>query len=83
MSNPGSFEDVVELLVPELQRRGVYWLHYPGETFRENLQDKPGSPFTGPDHPSAKFKWNNAVNDTKGHSKVAREPARQGNLAVL
>jgi len=74
MSNPGSFEDVVELLVPELQRRGVYWLDYPGRTFRENLQGKPGSPFTGPDHPSAKFKWN-VPHDTHGHLEAAGEPS--------
>jgi hypothetical protein len=39
-SNPGSQEDVVELLVPEL------WsdYHVPGGTFRENLQKKSGQP---------------------------------------
>jgi hypothetical protein len=64
---------VVELLVPELQRRGVYWKDYPGGTFRENLQGKPGSPFTGPDHPSAKFKWN-APDMINGHMKEKSRP---------
>jgi hypothetical protein len=38
-TNPGCFEDVVELLRPELVKRGLMWEDYdfPGETFRENL----------------------------------------------
>jgi alkanesulfonate monooxygenase SsuD/methylene tetrahydromethanopterin reductase-like flavin-dependent oxidoreductase (luciferase family) len=34
---PGGFDDVVDLLVPELQARGVYPAEYPGTTLRENL----------------------------------------------
>ena len=39
ISNPGSFEDVVELLVPELLKRKLMFEDYavPGGTFRENL----------------------------------------------
>lgn len=60
ISNPGSFEDIVDLLVPELQKRGLYWNDYPvpGGTFRENMQIIPGKPYLPMDHPSAKFKWN-------------------------
>jgi FMN-dependent oxidoreductase (nitrilotriacetate monooxygenase family) len=36
-STPGSYEDVVRLLVPELQRRGLYRKAYPGGTLRETL----------------------------------------------
>ncbi|TDV06763.1 LLM class flavin-dependent oxidoreductase [Paraburkholderia caballeronis] len=35
--NPGSFADIVEWLVPELQRRGVYKRAYRGGTLREKL----------------------------------------------
>jgi alkanesulfonate monooxygenase SsuD/methylene tetrahydromethanopterin reductase-like flavin-dependent oxidoreductase (luciferase family) len=58
--NPGSWEDIVELLVPELQKRGVYWNDYavPGGTLRENLSGKPGQPHLAPDHPGSKFKYN-------------------------
>lgn len=35
--NPGTFEDVVDLLVPELQRRGVYKRAYRPGTLREKL----------------------------------------------
>jgi alkanesulfonate monooxygenase SsuD/methylene tetrahydromethanopterin reductase-like flavin-dependent oxidoreductase (luciferase family) len=34
---PGSYEDFVELVVPELQRRGLMHQDYRGATLRENL----------------------------------------------
>jgi hypothetical protein len=34
---PGSFEDFVKFVVPELQRRGLYRTEYSGATLRENL----------------------------------------------
>ena len=34
---PGSYEDFVRLVVPELQRRGLYHKDYAGPTLRENL----------------------------------------------
>lgn len=39
VTNPGSWEDVVDMLVPVLQERGLMWTDYaaPGGTFRENL----------------------------------------------
>ncbi|WP_322032120.1 LLM class flavin-dependent oxidoreductase [Paraburkholderia sp. J76] len=37
LSVPGSYEDVVRLLVPELQRRGLYRKEYTGETLRDTL----------------------------------------------
>lgn len=65
VSNPGSWEDVVDLLVPELQRRGLYWDDYPvpGGTLRENMGNAPGKPFLAGDHPGSKFKWNAAKID--------------------
>ena len=35
--NPGSLEDFVGLVVPELQRRGIYRRDYAGRTLREHL----------------------------------------------
>lgn len=60
VSNPESFEDVVELLIPELQRRGIYWEDYPvpGGTARENLHSKPGQKLLPVEHPGAKVRWN-------------------------
>lgn len=37
MQTPGTYEDVVRLLVPELQRRGLYRTSYPGRTLRDTL----------------------------------------------
>ena len=34
---PGSYEDFVRLVVPELQRRGLFRKDYEGDTLRENL----------------------------------------------
>ena len=34
---PGSYEDFVRLVVPELQRRGLHQKEYAGNTLRENL----------------------------------------------
>jgi len=34
---PGGIEDFVELVVPEMQNRGIYRTEYEGRTFRENL----------------------------------------------
>jgi len=35
--SPGAYEDVVRMVVPELQRRGVFRDGYTGQTLRENL----------------------------------------------
>jgi alkanesulfonate monooxygenase SsuD/methylene tetrahydromethanopterin reductase-like flavin-dependent oxidoreductase (luciferase family) len=35
--SPGAYEDVVRLVVPELQRRGVFRDRYTGSTLRERL----------------------------------------------
>ena len=34
---PGSYEDFITLVVPELQRRGLFQKDYKGATLRENL----------------------------------------------
>src|SRR5580700_12163985 len=36
-SMPGAYDDVVRLLVPELQRRGLFQQDYVGPTLRDNL----------------------------------------------
>jgi len=35
--SPGAYEDFVRLVVPELQRRGLFQTEYAGRTLRENL----------------------------------------------
>ena len=34
---PGGLDDFVELVIPELQRRGLFRTEYEGRTLRENL----------------------------------------------
>ncbi|KFA79089.1 hypothetical protein S40288_07034 [Stachybotrys chartarum IBT 40288] len=57
--NPGSFEDIVELLVPELKKRGLMFDDYavPGGTFRENLLRQPGQKTLRSDHYGSSFKF--------------------------
>lgn len=59
ISNPGSFEDVVDLLRPELVRRGLMGEEYvvKGGTFRENLFGRAGERNLSEDHYGSRFKW--------------------------
>ncbi|RUQ20638.1 LLM class flavin-dependent oxidoreductase [Kocuria sp. HSID16901] len=52
---PGSFEDFVEFVVPELQKRGRYRTEYEGSTFRENLYGAGRTSISG-DHPAATYR---------------------------
>jgi long-chain alkane monooxygenase len=52
---PGTFEDVVEYLVPELQDRGLLRTSYEGTTLRENLYG-PGQARLRDDHPGARYR---------------------------
>jgi FMN-dependent oxidoreductase (nitrilotriacetate monooxygenase family) len=47
---PGTFEDIVDLLVPELRRRGRVWDAYEGETLRERLSGSAVVPDWHPAH---------------------------------
>lgn len=59
ISNPESYEDLVELLVPVLQKRGLMWDDYavPGGTYRENLLNTPGQPTVPEGHPARNFRY--------------------------
>lgn len=83
MCNPESIQDLVELLIPELQKRGLHRTEYPvvGGTFRENMQGRPGQPLLGADHPGAKVRWNATENSTaeeKGENGVKRTRSSDG-----
>ncbi|RCK54348.1 Dimethyl-sulfide monooxygenase [Candida viswanathii] len=62
---PGTFEDLVEYLIPVLQERGYAQKEYPKEglTFRENLYGV-GETFLRPDHPAYGLRWR--AGETKG-----------------
>lgn len=53
---PETFTDFVELVVPELQRRGVYKSEYRPGSLREKLYG-PGRARLTDDHPAARFRF--------------------------
>ena len=69
---PGTFTDVVELLIPELQRRGIFWNDYavPGGTYRENLTETKGQSEPRPDHPTAAMIWRAPEVEVEAEGKV-------------
>ncbi|PVH70357.1 bacterial luciferase-like protein, partial [Cadophora sp. DSE1049] len=56
---PGSFGDVIELLLPELKKRGLFWYGYevPGGTYRENLYATEGQSGLPVNHPAHGYRW--------------------------
>ena len=62
---PQTFVDCVEMLVPELRKRGLFWSDYcvPGATYRENLFEMPGQREPFPDHPAASMIWRPSEHD--------------------
>ena len=57
VTTPGTFEDVVDLLVPELRRRGVYPKEIPeGLTAREKVYGQ-GQAHLRDDHVGSKYKY--------------------------
>ncbi|WP_250444334.1 LLM class flavin-dependent oxidoreductase [Actinotalea sp. C106] len=52
---PGSFEEFVDLVVPELQRRGRVWREYEGSTLREYLYGA-GHHHVADTHPAAAYR---------------------------
>ena len=67
---PGSFEDFIEYVVPELQKRGRYRTEYEGNTLRENIFGK-GHTKVADSHPVAKYRGAYV-----GKPSVADTPAR-------
>ncbi|OOF94063.1 hypothetical protein ASPCADRAFT_516424 [Aspergillus carbonarius ITEM 5010] len=58
-SVPETFDDIIEFLVPELQRRGIFHTEYavPGGTMRENMTGERGQTRLDESHPGAKYVW--------------------------
>jgi long-chain alkane monooxygenase len=52
---PETFADFIDLVVPELQKRGRYKLDYTAGTLREKLYG-PGRARLGAGHPAARFR---------------------------
>lgn len=62
---PNDFDDIIRLVIPELQRRGLFRSEYEGATLRENLGLKrPISPLNSPPHDVNKATVREAVTET-------------------
>lgn len=60
---PGTFVDVIELLLPELRKRGLFQEDYAvqGGTYRENMRGEKGAAYPQADHPGSKYEWKAGV----------------------
>ncbi|KAK3689290.1 luciferase-like domain-containing protein [Podospora appendiculata] len=60
---PQSFQDIIELLLPELRKRGLFWDDYaaPGGTYRENFYGKPGQKYPLDEHVASTYQWKAGV----------------------
>jgi FMN-dependent oxidoreductase (nitrilotriacetate monooxygenase family) len=68
--NPRALHDFVDLVIPELQRRGLFRTEYAGTTLRENMGlARPRDPFGARPKTAA---------TAQPQSAAARQPARQG-----
>ncbi|PQE07414.1 xenobiotic compound family protein [Rutstroemia sp. NJR-2017a WRK4] len=69
-SVPETFDDMIEYLLPELRKRGLFWDDYaaPGGTLRENYLGVKGQNRLSESHPGAKYFWK-AGEDAPAYSK--------------
>lgn len=60
---PGSFQDIIELLLPELKARDLFWDGYAveGGTYRENFYGKTGQKTPLDEHVASKYHWKAGV----------------------
>jgi hypothetical protein len=77
---PGTFTDVAELLIPELQRRGIFWNDYavPGGTYRENLTETKGQKEPREDHPATAMIWRAPGADAQGNANGSQKGLTNG-----
>ncbi|RSL72056.1 hypothetical protein CEP53_001260 [Fusarium sp. AF-6] len=56
---PQSFKDIIDLLLPELRARGLFWDDYavPGGSYRENFYGLEGQKHPLPEHAASKYQW--------------------------
>ena len=60
---PNSFKDIIELLLPELKARGLFWDGYSvqGGTYRENFYSSPGQKVPLSEHIASRYHWRSGV----------------------
>lgn len=85
-SYPGTILDLADILVPELQRRGLAQTEYatPGGTLRENFYGKQGQTFLPDDHPAYNLRWKAGVTKEQFEEKLRNiEAIRDARRASL
>ncbi|KAI0136201.1 dibenzothiophene desulfurization enzyme A [Xylariales sp. AK1849] len=60
---PQSFKDIIQLLLPELRKRGLFWDDYavPEGTYRENFYQRPGQSGPLQEHLASSYRWKAGV----------------------
>lgn len=60
---PDSFKDIIELLLPELKARGLFWDGYSvqGGTYRENFYNSPGQKVPLDEHVASTYHWRSGI----------------------
>ncbi|PGH16152.1 hypothetical protein AJ79_01919 [Helicocarpus griseus UAMH5409] len=60
---PKSFHEIIDLLLPELRKRDLFWDDYAVQkgTYRENLSGHKGQTGPLPEHAAAKYRWKAGV----------------------
>lgn len=78
--SPGSFEDLIEYVIPELQKRGLAWKDYPKEglTLREQIFgiDGPEPEYLRPTHPAYDLRWRAGETKTEFEEKIKKVKAK-------
>jgi hypothetical protein len=71
---PQTFIDVIELLLPELRKRGLFWDDYAvlGGTYRENFYQREGQSGPLPEHVGSSYRWKAGVE--KEEAVIPKEP---------
>ncbi|CCH43279.1 putative monooxygenase [Wickerhamomyces ciferrii] len=73
-SFPSGLEQIVELLIPELQKRGLAQTEYTSQkgTFRENFFGNKGQTFVSKDHPVHDLRWESGVSKEEFEERLSK-----------
>ncbi|CCH46206.1 putative monooxygenase [Wickerhamomyces ciferrii] len=67
---PAGVEDITNLLIPELQNRGLFHNEYTSKTLRENVKGIKGQIFVDEDHPAYKLRWTSDLTKEEFENKL-------------
>ncbi|CCH43938.1 putative monooxygenase [Wickerhamomyces ciferrii] len=81
---PQTFEDIVDLLIPELQERGLAQKEYAvdGGTYREQIYREKGHTFVPEDHYAYPLRWKAGVSKEEFEEHVAKLKEAQKKYAI-